>query len=147
MAFLARSDVLCMSCLNFQWQDTNKTTHPQCDDKRTGHPGRDFAVCFTLVLNDKCMPSLVKRYTIHILKCLQKFVKCCTCMQRLYGVTWACHDSRAGQPGGLLLNSPAFAKVNQFVMTGVIRLTIHFVSLQCCDMLCAVTLCHHFGML
>ncbi len=33
-----------------------------------------------------------------------------------------------------------------FVLTNVIRLTIYLVSLQCCGMLHAVVLCHHFSM-
>ncbi len=59
-------------------------------------------------------------------------------------VTLVCHDSRAAQPGGLLPNSPAFAVPSQSVLTCVMNLTIHFASLQCCDMLHAVvlSLCH-----
>ena len=56
-------------------------------------------------------------------------------MQYYYQVALAYDDSRTGQPGRAVPFSPAFAVCNEYVLSCVRRYTIHFLSLQCCDVL------------
>ena len=49
-------------------------------------------------------------------------------------VSLACDDNRAGQPDRAVVVCPAFVVCKQCVLDPVSRDTIHFSSLQCCDL-------------